>query len=228
MRSPFLGTTAAEFGLYCAGATVIVHMRANQCGPIKRSLISSLNVDSFYMMQMPEANRFALHQAAADGLLPQVAAILETPAGPRLAALHDRDIDGCTPLYLAAGHGRVTVMAWLLRSPHAKIALSISDLQGNVPLHAAAYFGHATAAVRLLEASPSMYDVINLQNSIGATPLMYAAQMGHVSVVEALLKVPGCRLDLEATDGNTALTLAADGPLEAHKQVYMLLLAAWE
>jgi serine/threonine-protein phosphatase 6 regulatory ankyrin repeat subunit B len=50
---------------------------------------------------------------------------------------------------------------------------------------------------------------VNLTDNTGLTPLMIAAEKGHLTTVQALLSTPGIDIDDKTTDGVTALYFAA-------------------
>lgn len=77
------------------------------------------------------------------------------------------------------------------------------------PLHAAAGWGHAAIVALILQASPSVAAIINLQTDDGHTAVMYAAMHGHEAAVEELIKIPGCRLGLKSNFSKTATAYAA-------------------
>lgn len=82
---------------------------------------------------------------------------------------------------------------------------------GRSPLHAAALNGCVDAVSALLEAGA----LVHLRDSLGHTPVYYAARQGHEQVVEVLVKVGGLLGGSDVEGGFVALAvqkaeLAAD------------------
>lgn len=97
------------------------------------------------------------------------------------------------------------------------VAVLIDDLQ-TTPLHFAASTGDETAVKELLRRN-SEPEVLGARARNGATPLHYAAGLGHAKIAEMLLDA-GARADARSKNGGTALHAAAVG---GHLRVVRLL-----
>lgn len=116
-------------------------------------------------------------------------------------ALGARNLQGDTPLLVAAKYGRSNIVQMLLARGANPNEL---DHQGLSALHAAALSGNETIIEALANRSADM----NIRDNTGRTPLMYAVQKGNMAVVRSLLKhkaLPNTPMQ----DGKTALHIAA-------------------
>ena len=113
--------------------------------------------------------------------------------------------DGLTPLMIAAGHGALGVVNWLLC---AKANIQIKDKIGWTALHHAAAKNQVAIAEILLKGNPTGKADINATINDGLTPLMIAVASGAVGVVNWLLDA---KANIQAKDKNglTALHRAA-------------------
>lgn len=84
----------------------------------------------------------------------------------------------------------------------------IRDNYGATPFHAAAESGLSPSIINILLSAGAVLDV--LDTSTGFSPLHYAAQKGHESIVRILLD-NGASVGMKATCGWTALHLAVQG-----------------
>jgi ankyrin repeat protein len=141
--------------------------------------------------------------------------------------------EGNTPLHLAARYGRSHNVKLLLEaeskassgSGSESEALEVSSLTrvnkgGQSPLHIAAKFGHRET-VKILLTFPGVDG--NRQTSAQfdkLTPLMLAAQQGHLDVVKELVG-GGVKLEVVDKKGRSALTHAV---LNGHAHVVSFLL----
>ena len=82
--------------------------------------------------------------------------------------------------------------------------MNARDLEGETPLHSAAYSGHSEDIKTLLEAGADP----NARDNKGNTPLHWAVFGGHAEAVTALLE-PGVDLNARDSDGATPLKSAA-------------------
>ncbi|MBE7382772.1 MAG: ankyrin repeat domain-containing protein [Leptolyngbya sp. SIO1E4] len=113
--------------------------------------------------------------------------------------------DGHTPLLVAARDGLCEIVEMLLK---AGADQTISDhYMKAVPLHKAAYMGHA-AVIQVLSRFAGYSAVIDLTGpNNGYTPLHDAVWHGHLEAVQVLLET-GARIDIRGHDGKTPPDLA--------------------
>ena len=84
----------------------------------------------------------------------------------------------------AACDGDAAKVSMLLSGQGAQSFINYQGAQGNTPLLAAAYEGHASVTKQLIEARCN----IDHQDDDGNTPLHLATYGGHVSVTEQLIE----------------------------------------
>ena len=159
----------------------------------------------------------AIMQAAAEGHAS--ACELLASRGADLLAV---SAYGLTAIHRAAFRGHADVVKALL--PHLRrlgnvdLPTLLSQLPedkdhvyGHTALHFACTKGHHLVAKRLLAAGASRTST----NSMGSTPLHFAAQYGHLACLTLVMGHPGAyqlsnsELDNQSTDGMTPLYLAA-------------------
>ncbi|KAK7811869.1 hypothetical protein U0070_024132 [Myodes glareolus] len=121
--------------------------------------------------------------------------------------------DGCSPLHMAALHGRTDLVPLLLKHGAYSGARNASQA---VPLHLACQQGHFQVVKCLLDSSAKP----NKKDLGGNTPLIYACSGGHHEVA-ALLLQHGAAINASNNKGNTALHEAVLG---RHALVVELLL----
>lgn len=115
-----------------------------------------------------------------------------------------KNFDG-SPLFLAAKHGQLEALKFLLSISGIEVNKANSD--GYTPLFIAAMQGN-TAIVKQLITDPNID--INTAIMNGATPLLVAVIHNHVGVVEALAGHSKIEIDkVVSNNGATALFMAA-------------------
>lgn len=101
---------------------------------------------------------------------------------PRISNLANAaDIDGDSPLIVAALNGALTAVDVLLARGARVNAIGCS---GRTALHCAACFGHVETVQRLLQCDGAL---VAVRDAIDEIPLHKAATNGHVQVVQLLL-----------------------------------------
>ena len=137
-----------------------------------------------------------LHEAARDGDLEQVRALID--AGADLDAQGD---NGETPLNTAILKGHVLVATLLI---DRGAGIQARNKGGFTPLHAAAYANAVEIAEQLLSRGA---DVNDQMNKAGVTPLSVASEEGHPGGVKVLI-THGADLEAGERNGYTPLTRA--------------------
>jgi ankyrin repeat protein/DNA replication protein DnaC len=138
-----------------------------------------------------------IHFVAASRNLTKIKELID-----KHADLNLEDVNGTTPLYVAAQYGYDGIVSLLVKGG-ADINLQRKDK--NTALHIAAKNGHVKVVNTLLKhgANP------NLQNDEGATPLHLAIENEHNDVVEELLFDERIDLEVKRNDGKTAIEIAS-------------------
>uniref|UniRef100_A0A7I4YCQ5 ANK_REP_REGION domain-containing protein n=2 Tax=Haemonchus contortus TaxID=6289 RepID=A0A7I4YCQ5_HAECO len=132
------------------------------------------------------------------------------------AKISETDSAGATALHLALSNGSKTeahdkTVQTLIRRGSD---LTLADAHGRVCIHLAAYHGDRNLKA-LIGAT-----CIDVQDSLGRTPLMLAASQGQLEAVDLLTK-SGAYIDCIDSDGRTAFQLAA---IHGHLPVVDMLL----
>ena len=110
-----------------------------------------------------------------------------------------------TPLILACAEGDVALVRLIVETGGARASAGVGTkvLASWAPLHVAARYGHAAVAAALLELGA----IVDVRDTIGLTPLMYAAGNGHLKTMGVLLDA-GTDPSSESPGGATAVDLA--------------------
>lgn len=175
-------------------------------------LRDALNSNNYCPICRSTGLRQSLHNAASEGNITQVQALLAAGANVNLT-----DNDGNNPLHYAALNGQLEIVQILLATP--EINIFAPNEEGNTAIHCAAFRGHLPV-VQILIATLGIN--VNILNSRRSTPLHCAAYRGHQSVVQALLAAEAA-VNITDQFGNTPLHYAAR---EGHLEVAETLLAA--
>jgi len=121
-----------------------------------------------------------IHEAAKNGDLAKVTALLNSNP----ALVFDRDVDGRTPLHLAAKEGHEDIVEMLLA--HGA-EVNAGDASGDTALSYAAAGGHLDVAQVLLDHKAN----VNSRGSMGMTPLDRALMDGNKEMAELLRRHGG-------------------------------------
>jgi len=116
------------------------------------------------------------------------------------------DENGVTTL-LQACHRGLTETAALLLKNGAAAAADVTNVDGITPIVAAASEGHSEIVNLLVAANAD----VNTLDKDGTSALMAAAVRGHKDIVSALLATKVASVNLQNTDGHTALMFAYNG-----------------
>ncbi|CAL1146769.1 unnamed protein product [Cladocopium goreaui] len=130
-----------------------------------------------------------------------------------------RYADGASPLHMAAMFGFPEALRSLLQSG---ADLNVTSQSGLQAIHAAAIAGHADVVEILVEHGA---DPNSRHGFAGNSPLHFAAEMGHLSVVRRLCDLKA-DVEAEKMQGGTALHTAADTNNAAVAQVLLEACAA--
>lgn len=113
--------------------------------------------------------------------------------------INSRNLEGYTPLHVAAKYGRTEILRLLLETGAACNPKTCRSLY--TPLHLAAMYQKTGAARELLKNASCEVDA---QDSRGNTPLFYACSRNDVKMIELLL-TQGANTRVKNQDGVTAL-----------------------
>lgn len=119
--------------------------------------------------------RDALHYAVGYHDYPMCQLLLEKDIQPK------RDIDGNTPMIVAAYSGDTSITNLLLTYEHE---INVADEEGYTPLMVAAFYGHQAMVEWLIEHGAKL----KIENHKSLTTLAIASQNGHTAVVKYLLE----------------------------------------
>ncbi|MBW5409300.1 ankyrin repeat domain-containing protein, partial [Brachyspira hampsonii] len=129
--------------------------------------------------------------------------------------------DGQTPLLLASYYGYADIVSMLLSYGADVLAKDIID--DAMAIHIAAARGYPNAVAAILEsaaAKNSDIDVVNVGDSTGTTPLMWASMNNQVTVIATLIRYKP-DINFQDDDGWTALHFAAAS--DSYRAVEILL-----
>lgn len=120
----------------------------------------------------------ALHIAALRGVTDIVDLLMKEGLDPG-----QPNLEGETPAYIASQEGHAEIIT-LLEKKDPEL-LRVKDEEGNTIITAAVINMRADLLDRLVEIMP---DLINEQNNLGKTALIYASEYGEIDLVKSLLK----------------------------------------
>ena len=109
-----------------------------------------------------------------------------------------------TPLMIAAKRGHLNALTLLIK--HGAQDVDLQDSDGYTALHYAVY--SSDISCEILSCLIGIGADVNARTNNGVTPLMIAAEEGHINAVTSLVKC-GANVDLQDKYGNTALHYAA-------------------
>jgi ankyrin repeat protein len=143
------------------------------------------------------------------------------------------DVTGQTPFFKAALHGDVTVMRLLLEhkaDPHIAVHAGTTPLMAAAGVNWVHYQTYDEGPAALLDAVKLCYELgmdVNIQNSMGVTALMGAANRGSDDIIRFLVD-KGAKVDSTDKEGRNAMSWAEGVFLATHparpKQSSMALL----
>ena len=164
----------------------------------------------FYITDCSHLTNDDLFDAAKLGNKQKMEIILEC----NVTDLNSIDIDGQTPLYLAAENNHEDLVRLLLmqRGIDVNKGIESGEMAGSSPLFVAAHL-NLTKIVRLLIDHPDI-DTNKGRNSDGRTPLLNSALFGYTKVVKLLLAYQ----EIDVNKGVESVEWAGVTPLYAASQ----------
>ena len=138
---------------------------------------------------------------------------------PYCINVYSKDHFGRTPLFWAAANGREPVVRLLTEQKYRGVAANPNseDKYGWSPLAVAIMRGHESVVPHLARATES-----RAEWCMDQSPLMLAAEAGHIKIVQLLLDRRNVDADDDNSVGLTALQCAA---MRGHAEVVRLLLS---
>eukprot|EP01114_Cavostelium_apophysatum_P019654 TRINITY_DN6398_c0_g2_i1.p2 TRINITY_DN6398_c0_g2~~TRINITY_DN6398_c0_g2_i1.p2 ORF type:complete len:465 (-),score=135.25 TRINITY_DN6398_c0_g2_i1:2613-4007(-) len=173
--------------------------------PTKRKLCFSVHTKKSFTAKTAWNDRVYFFQAElADDMNQWKKALLSAVPGNQLPHTPQMT-EEAKQLFRACGKGDTVAIKSLLQH---NIDLTITDDQGNTPMHWACVGGHVEAVKLLLENITA--GGIEMKSRDGFTPMHSVAQEDHRKVLELLIE-KGAKMDVPNTEdnGNTTLHYAA-------------------
>jgi len=150
-----------------------------------------------------------IHQAAKEGDLAKVKALLEKNVGLAEA----KNEKGETPLHSAASGGQLAVMKFLVSKG---VDINLKENNGATALHFACYYGHRDAVEWLIDHDADK----DSRYEDGSTPIFWAVHGGHKNIVELLI-ARGADINSKDDNSFTPLRIAV---FRTNQEVIALLI----
>lgn len=180
---------------------------------------SSTSSGASNALRLSELHADELHAAALRGDVERVTALATGENGERVDVDVLDGVHGVTALLLAAGKGRVGVVAALLA--RGADPTRASGPHRMTALHAAAKGGHVAVIAALLDAlvdAKSRKKCVDALDGTGCTPLYWAARKGHAAAAELLL-ARGADPEVTGADWRPLHIASANDSLEVVAQL---------
>lgn len=154
-----------------------------------------------------EKQESLLHLAVRHGMEAPVRKLIDL--GADICAVNEK---GQSPLHLAVADNNSALADMLLKELDGKNIHpdSLTDKEGNTPLHTAVLHDHTPMLRRLQEAGADM----TKRNGAGDMPIHIAVRENHADAVSYLARQENIRVLAPGKDGKTALQLALEGQNE--------------
>ena len=152
----------------------------------------------------PETTQRMLFESCANNR-PEVVAALVNQPGIDLNMQHDQHENRPSALHVATWANDVNIVQILVNQPSIK--LNLQTKEGATPLYIACHCGHLDI-VKILCKQTGKIDV-NMMQYNGCTPLFCAADLNFSLIVQHLLSLPACQVNLMNIHGRTPLIQAS-------------------